>query len=225
MKISVIVPCYNDGKYINHVIDQLRKSKFVGEIIVVDDDSGQETKNLLQKIKGINLITNTRNIGKSKTLKKGVLASKFDYVAFIDSDLTGFTSRHFESLVKPVLENVCDITTSVRGKEAWYGILSGFSIAYTGERAMKRELMTKNIDLFNNHGYIIEAEFNRRFLGKTRMKGILWSEVGQHGQPEKNGLRGWLVNGRQVTSYLKYLGPFEMLRQLVLVKLPSYVLN
>lgn len=222
--VSVIIPCYNDGEYIILVIEQLKKSKLVREIIVIDDGSKLETKEILSKITGIKLITNPRNIGKSRTLKKGVLAAKSKYISFIDSDLIGFTSQDFNHLVTPVLEGKCDITISYRGREAWYGLLSGFSLAYTGERAMKKELLEKNIDLFENEGYIIEAEFNRRFLGKTRMKAVYWPNVGQHGQPQKNGNRGWLVNWNQVISYLRHLGPLEFLRQLVTVKSPGFVL-
>lgn len=150
--------------------------------------------------------------------------AKSQYISFIDSDLIGFTTNYFNSLVKPVLEDVCDITISIRENEAWYGIISGFAIAYTGERVMKKDMIIENIDLFENKGYLIEPEYNRRFLGKTRMRGVIWKGVGQHGQPQKNGWNGWLVNWHQVISYLKHLGPFEMLRQLTLVKLPGFVL-
>ena len=145
------------------------------------------------------------------------------YIAFIDSDLQHFTSQTFDKLVVPVVKNQCDITLGNRQKEAWYGRLSGFALAYTGERCLSTTLLKKHLSIFKYPGYLIEAEFNRQFFNKYRVNGVLMPDVGQIGQPQKKkGLSGWLVNWHQVTGHLRHLGLKEMLSQLNYVKKPGF---
>ena len=94
-KISVIVPCYNEQERILPVLDSIKKSSYVKEIIVVDDSSEEKTIQLLQSIKNITLITLTENRGKALALKIGVLNAHTDTVMFVDSDLKKSCTRKY----------------------------------------------------------------------------------------------------------------------------------
>ena len=86
--ISIIIPCYNDAKYIeqsvNSALNQTYSNK---EVIVVDDGSNVETKQILKKLepKLIKLITQ-ENKGQSTARNVGINAAKGEYILTLDSD-------------------------------------------------------------------------------------------------------------------------------------------
>ncbi|MCL4384012.1 glycosyltransferase family 2 protein [Patescibacteria group bacterium] len=222
--VSVVIPCFNDGPRITPVVNEVKKSNYCREIIVVDDGSDQETNHILRSLTGIKLIRHPRNLGKSRALKSGILQVKSPYVAFVDSDLTHFTTANFDKLVSPVINRQCDITLGIREKEDWYGVISGFALAYTGERCLSTKLLRQNIDIFDQKGYLIEPEFNQRFFHHVKVRGVLLKNVGQLSQPRKNGFRGLLINFRQVQSFIKCYGINQVYRQILFVKNPHFLL-
>ena len=89
MKVSVIIPLYNEEKYIleciNSVINQTYKNL---EIIIVDDKSTDNGLKLLEKIKDdrIRIIKLDKNSGVACARNKGIEVSTGDYICFLDSD-------------------------------------------------------------------------------------------------------------------------------------------
>lgn len=86
--ISIIIPCYNDAKFIEQAVDsalvQTYKKK---EIIVVDDGSNIETKKVLKKLEPkINLLITQENKGPSAARNSGIINAKGTYIAVLDSD-------------------------------------------------------------------------------------------------------------------------------------------
>ncbi len=93
--LTFVIPAYNEGKTISGLIKKVVKLKLPGkykkEIIVVNDYSKDNTADVINKFaeknKEIKLLNNKKNLGKSQTVKKGVLASSGDYVVIQDADL------------------------------------------------------------------------------------------------------------------------------------------
>ncbi|MBU1203228.1 glycosyltransferase family 2 protein [Patescibacteria group bacterium] len=90
MKISVVIPAYNEAKVIlltiSQVKDYLEKNFSSFEIIVVDDCSRDSTLEILKSFEGIRIIRNLRNHGKGYTVAKGVKAAHGDLILFMDAD-------------------------------------------------------------------------------------------------------------------------------------------
>ena len=94
IKLSVIVPCYNEEKRFlsgfNHYYSYLKKQKYDWELIFVNDGSRDKTLELMQKeSKGktqIKILTHTPNRGKGYAVIEGVKAAKGKYVLFTDLD-------------------------------------------------------------------------------------------------------------------------------------------
>ena len=94
-KISVIVPCYNGGKFIRQNVekinDYLANNFFDYEIIIVNDGSFDDTREkILQVEKNLPklvFIDNKINFGKGHAVKKGILKSRYEIVMFLDADL------------------------------------------------------------------------------------------------------------------------------------------
>jgi glycosyltransferase involved in cell wall biosynthesis len=86
--ISIIIPCYNDARYITQAVDSARKQNFVNkEIIVVDDGCNVETKEVLKFLEPkIDLLLIQENKGTSAARNVGIDKAKGDYIVVLDSD-------------------------------------------------------------------------------------------------------------------------------------------
>ena len=89
MKVSVIIPVYNQEELIIRCLDSIPKREDV-EIIVINDGSTDNTLNTLEEYKKnyskLNIITYENNEGVSYARNKGIDAALGDYLLFIDSD-------------------------------------------------------------------------------------------------------------------------------------------
>jgi cellulose synthase/poly-beta-1,6-N-acetylglucosamine synthase-like glycosyltransferase len=94
--VSIVMPCYNDGKTIGAAIESLLDldyPKNMLEIIIVDDcskdDSVEIIKSYVKKHKNVRLIINTKNSGgAAEPTNIGIKAAKYNYIAVADSDST-----------------------------------------------------------------------------------------------------------------------------------------
>lgn len=93
-KISIIIPCFNEGKTIYQNIKKIHD--FIGqtfidyEIIAVNDGSRDNTLAELERIKAeipVKIINNQINEGKGKVVRDGILNSQHEIVMFLDADL------------------------------------------------------------------------------------------------------------------------------------------
>jgi glycosyltransferase involved in cell wall biosynthesis len=95
MKISIIIPAYNEEKTIKELLDKVVSLNFgegvEKEVIVINDCSKDNTPQILSSLitikYPIKVINNEVNLGKSRTVVKGILSSTGDYVVIQDADL------------------------------------------------------------------------------------------------------------------------------------------
>ncbi|MDC7689657.1 glycosyltransferase family 2 protein [Vogesella indigofera] len=92
-KISVVIPCYNSCSTITRALDSiLSQTHPVFEIICIDDRSTDHTINVIEDYKHehpeakITILKNENNIGPSASRNKGIVYSRGDFIAFLDSD-------------------------------------------------------------------------------------------------------------------------------------------
>jgi len=86
-KICVIIPTYNNQKTIVKIIEDIQR--YTSHIIVINDGSTDQTKDLLNEIQGIDLISYEQNKGKGYAIRQGfklALEKEFDYTITIDAD-------------------------------------------------------------------------------------------------------------------------------------------
>lgn len=88
---SVIIPIYNEAEVIEKIIKELQlklKENFSGqyEIIAVNDGSTDRSKEILEAIPGIKIISHPYNKGYGASLKTGAKNAKFDWLLFFDAD-------------------------------------------------------------------------------------------------------------------------------------------
>lgn len=94
IKLSVVIPCYNEEKRFEKSIDYflryLKNQKYMWELIMVNDGSNDRTLSLMQlaadKNKKVKVITYKKNHGKGYAIKKGVQQAKGKIILFSDLD-------------------------------------------------------------------------------------------------------------------------------------------
>ena len=124
MKISVIVPCYNEVNYIREIITRIktRNQSLNIEIIVIDDDSDDGTKFELDKLKDEkidHLVLNNKNMGKGFCVREGIKLSSGEIILIQDADLE-YDPAEYEKLVMPIYNDQADVVYGSRfiGSEA-----------------------------------------------------------------------------------------------------------
>src|SRR3989344_9030464 len=110
MKLSIIIPAYNEEKSIFEIIERVKKQKvydFAKEIIVVDDGSTDQTLDILKKITGITLMIHKKNMGKGRSIRTGLNIVTGDIVLVQDADLE-LDPEDYPAMIKPFVENKAD---------------------------------------------------------------------------------------------------------------------
>ena len=123
MKLSIVIPCYNESKTIRAIVDAVRAAPVAEkEIIVVDDCSSDGTRDILRaEIEPLvaRVIYHESNQGKGAALRTGFAATTGDVVIVQDADLE-YDPQEFPRLLKPVLDGKADVVFGSRfmGAEA-----------------------------------------------------------------------------------------------------------
>ncbi len=114
MKLSIIVPVYNEEKTIAEVIKRLKEISLgvEKEIIVVDDASNDTTLKNIEK-KGIRLFRHKKNLGKGAALRTGIAKATGDYIVIQDADLE-YDPKDIKKVLAPIIEGKSDIVYGSR---------------------------------------------------------------------------------------------------------------
>ena len=117
MKISIIIPCFNEHKTISVILDKVKNLvNFEKEIIIVDDFSNDGTREILKKIKsdnGVKIIFNEKNCGKGYCIKEGIKVSSGDIVIIQDADLE-YDPTDIPKLINPIKNGNADVVYGSR---------------------------------------------------------------------------------------------------------------
>ena len=119
MILSIVIPCYNEAKTINRVIDAVNASPYPNkEIIIVDDCSSDGTttilKNEIEKSGRVSkVLYHSVNQGKGAALRTGIGAATGDLVIVQDADLE-YDPQEYPRLVEPILKNQASVVFGSR---------------------------------------------------------------------------------------------------------------
>ncbi len=103
MKLSIIIPVYNEINNIEKVLQAVEKVNVTKEIIVVDDFSNDGTREFLKKREGINTILHEKNRGKGAAIRSALEIASGDYTIIQDADLE-YSPDQYPMLLKPIEE-------------------------------------------------------------------------------------------------------------------------
>lgn len=186
--VSAIVPAYNEAQNVLSVLNVLKEVPEIGEIIVVDDGSTDDTAQV-SRTGGAIVVAMPENVGKGGAMKAGAAIAQGDVVLFLDADLVGLTVDHVRELIVPVMGGETEATVGIfeggRASTDWAQALAPF---LSGQRALRRQLLVgfEHIDMA---GYGVELQLHRQLkrLGISPREVVL-RDVTQVVKEEKLGL-------------------------------------
>ncbi|GBL35399.1 dolichol-phosphate mannosyltransferase subunit 1 [Filimonas sp.] len=232
MKLSIVIPAYNEGPTIHHILDKVQQVTLLNsiekEIIIVNDCSKDNTEDAIKAYQGKNpqmsvtYYKHEVNQGKGAAIRTGIQKATGDWVIIQDADLE-YDPEEYNILLKPLLMGVADVVYGSRfmgGKPHrilfyWHSIgnqfLTRLSNMFTNlnltdmetcYKMMRRDIL-QSIHLTENR-FGFEPEVTAKL---SRVKAIRIYEVGisYYGRTYEEGKKiGWKDGFRAIYCILKY---------------------
>lgn len=184
MKISVVIPCFNEADSISDVLTQLSNARLdLGEIIAVDDGSTDGTAEIIRRARNVTLIQHERNLGKGAAIRTGLDNVTSDIVVIQDAD-GEYSPNDIRALTRPIFDGKADVVYGSR----FQGSIQGMSTSHlignkaltwateilywtkitdmmTGYKAFKRSMLD-GLKL-ESRGFEFEPEITSKLLKKN----------------------------------------------------------
>ena len=130
LKVSIIIPCYNEEESIERVLKQVLAVKLPieKEVIVVDDGSTDKSAELTQKFNDVTLVRHEINRGKGVAIRTGVEKANGDIAIIQDADLE-YDPKDIPALIEPILTGDADVVLGSRFKKDVKGMSFSHNIS------------------------------------------------------------------------------------------------
>ncbi len=197
--VTVIIPALNEQETIAEVVKFCYSEQLVSEVIVVDDQSTDNTRELAAAAGAKVIISKVR--GKGTSMQEGIKASTNQVLAFIDADINPYPVNTIANLVQPIIDNECDFVKGTFARNAgrvtelvakpllkiFYPELSSFQQPLSGMIAGKKGFLGK-IKFFQDYGvdvgilidmFLMQAKIKEVNIGYIENKSKPWQMLGK----------------------------------------------
>jgi glycosyltransferase involved in cell wall biosynthesis len=120
MKLSIVMPVYNEAETIEEIVTRVQAVPLEQELILVDDCSTDGTRAKLLTLdagSGVKVIYHDRNRGKGAALRTGFAVATGDFIIVQDADLE-YDPQEYPKLLQPLLEGKADVVYGSRFKDS-----------------------------------------------------------------------------------------------------------
>jgi glycosyltransferase involved in cell wall biosynthesis len=184
MKITAIIPVYNEANTIREIVSRVEATGLVEEILIVDDGSTDGTRQVLKELDGegrVRVIMHERNLGKGAAVRTGIQYATSEIILIQDADLE-YDPRDYPTLLRPIEEGIADVVYGSRflgGARRpilfWHMVANKILTLFTnvlydniltdmetGYKVFRRQVLAE-IPL-HAHGFEFEPEFTAKVL-------------------------------------------------------------
>mgnify|MGYP001159474794 CR=1 FL=1 len=224
MKLSVIIPCFNEVDTLQDLIAAVKNSKVDDlELIIVDDCSTDGTRDILENLedKDIKVIYHKQNQGKGAALRTGFREATGEICIVQDADLE-YDPNEFPMMIEPIINNKADVVFGSRFQSGrphrvvyfWHRMGNGFltllsnfftdlnlSDMETCYKAFRTEII-KSIEIRENR-FGFEPEITAK-VAKMNLR-IYEIGISYYGRTYEEGKKiGWKDGVRAIYCIIKY---------------------
>jgi glycosyltransferase involved in cell wall biosynthesis len=227
MKISAVMPCYNEIRTIDTIIRRIQDVELPGvekELVIVDDGSKDGTREYLAELdgeNGIKVVYHPVNKGKGAALRTGFEHASGDIIVVQDADLE-YDPCEYPKLIKPILEGKADVVYGSRfiGSDThrvlyfWHSLGNRFltllSNVFTNLNLTDMEVCYKVFKRSILEGFELKEDrfgFEPEFTAKIARCGVTIYEVGisYYGRTYEEGKKiNWKDGLRAIYVIIKY---------------------
>lgn len=113
--LSVVIPCFNEEKTIQQLVHIVGEQDVVGEIIIVDDCSNDNSLSKINEIKDprVKVVRHQVNLGKGRAVANGFAAATKKFVVIQDADLE-YDPSEYKDLLDPIIQGRADVVFGSR---------------------------------------------------------------------------------------------------------------
>ena len=233
MKLSVVVPVYNEAATIEQVIQKVLSLPLSLELVVVDDGSQDGTYDILQRLSqtcpDLKILSHGRNRGKTSALKTGLTATTGDIVIVQDADLE-YDPEEIPSIVEPIMTNRADVVYGSRFlvKKAsrvlyFYHYLANKGLTFlcnlftnlnmtdveTGYKAFRGDIIRNMVIQSSGFGFEIEVTAK---VAKLHCR-VYEVPISYYGRTYHEGKKIGFRDGLFALIYIFYFNLFKSLKQ------------
>ena len=145
MKVTAVVPVYNEEKTIKNVLEVLTSSGKINEVIVINGGSTDSTPKIIHKFKNnrkprVKIINLKHPNGKGDAVRIGTKNVKSEILLFFDADLIGLKKEHIDKLLEPVINGGAVMVIGLRDKNS---IIGNMIMPYFPLTGGERVILTK----------------------------------------------------------------------------------
>jgi len=197
--VTIIIPALNEQETIAKVVAACIAEPLVSEILVVDDQSTDNTKWIAEKA-GAKVITSDVR-GKGISMRDGIRAATNQLLVFLDADIHPYPANTIKNLVQPLIDNECDFVKGAFARNAgrvtelvakpllkiFFPELAVFQQPLSGMIAGKKSFLAK-IDFFTDYGvdvgilidmFLMQARVKEVNIGYIENKSKPWQTLGK----------------------------------------------
>lgn len=204
--VTVIIPALNEEATIANVIRKAQNCAYVREVIVIDDQSYDNTVEVAM-LSGATSFTSTQ-LGKGASMREGLMMTQSDIIVFLDADIPTYPENVVDILIEPLLKNEADFVKSYFDRQAGrvtelvakpllsilFPALAHFKQPLSGIIAGRKSFFEK-IDFENDYGVDIGILLDMHRL-KTRIAEVSIGTV-------ENKMKPWQELGKMSREVTK----------------------
>lgn len=116
MKLTVIIPVYNEVNTIEEIIKRVQATGLADEILAIDDGSSDGSRDVLARLNEegkVKVVYHDHNQGKGKAVRTGIQNASGDLIIIQDADLE-YNPREYPNLLQPIQEGIADVVYGSR---------------------------------------------------------------------------------------------------------------